>query len=33
MCTVLYAPHGGPASPESDLTIRSFAELADLVPS
>jgi HAD superfamily hydrolase (TIGR01450 family) len=33
MRTVLYAPHGGLPSPEADLTIRSFAELAHLVPS
>ena len=25
--TVLYAPDGGPASDEPDLTVRSFAEL------
>jgi 5'-nucleotidase len=27
MRTVLYAPNGGPASSEPDLTVRSFAEL------
>jgi HAD superfamily hydrolase (TIGR01450 family) len=30
MNTVLYAPAGQPASPEADVTIRSFAELATL---
>jgi putative hydrolase of the HAD superfamily len=30
MRAVLYAPDGGPAAPEADITIRSFAELARL---